>query len=160
AAAASERPAAADAPAREGEAAAPAPPAPQLGGAAVLVVDDDADTREIVRLQLESRGARVTAVSSVPEALAALAGQPFAVLLADLGLPGEDGYDLIRQVRALPPERGGDTPAAALSAYTRDTDRDRALASGFQLHLAKPIDHPRLAAAVAELRELGSGRVA
>jgi hypothetical protein len=73
------------------------------------------------------------------------------VLLSDIGMPGEDGYELIRRVRELPPDRGGRTPAAALTAFARGEDRRRALRAGFQMHLAKPVEIQELAAVVASL---------
>jgi CheY-like chemotaxis protein len=76
------------------------------------------------------------------------------VLIADIGMPVEDGYSLIRKVRALPHERGGRTPALALTAYARDDDRKRALSEGYQIHLAKPVDRVELASAIAGLRQV------
>jgi CheY-like chemotaxis protein len=78
-------------------------------------------------------------------------GDPPDVLLSDIGMPGEDGISLIRRVRTLDPERGGRVPAAALTAYTQPTDRDRAMGAGFQAFLAKPVDPQELARAVARL---------
>src|SRR5207237_7390810 len=96
-----------------------------LEGVRVLICDDEADIRELFTMMLEQYGAEVTAVSSMREALAALTANPngYDVLLSDIGLPEEDGYDLIRQVRALDTELGGQIPAAALTAYTGDAER-------------------------------------
>jgi CheY-like chemotaxis protein len=115
---------------------------PRLDGVRVLVVDDSVGIREIVQEVLKYHGADVTAVDSAREALAVLQRERPAVLVSDLGMPGEDGYWLIREVRALPSERGGQTPAAALSGYATPEDRARVLGAGFQYHIAKPC-HPR-----------------
>ena len=122
---------------------------PSLEGLLVLVMDAD-ETREMVATILQKRGARVTALSSVPEAFAVLAEQRPDVLLLDLELAcaGEDS--LIRKIRALPAQEGGTTPAAALAAFGLG-DRTRALLSGFQLQLAKPVRPAELVAAVASL---------
>ncbi len=117
----------------------------------ILFVDDAADTREVVKRFLQERGARVAVAGTVAEAMAWLERERFDVLLSDIGMPGEDGYSLIRRVRALPAEQGGRVPAMALTAYARSEDQERALRLGFQAHLAKPIDLSQLAAAVAKL---------
>ena len=126
-----------------------------LSGLRVLLVDDDADTLHILAAVLSRHGAEVTTAASASPALAALEGQRPDVLISDIGLPDEDGYTLIRRVRALPAERGGNTPAAALTAYARTEDRAEALRAGYQLHVAKPVEPAELAAAVAAL----AGRV-
>jgi signal transduction histidine kinase/CheY-like chemotaxis protein len=117
----------------------------------VLVVDDDPDSREVVREVLEQAGAVVAVAGSTPEALRSIAERPPDVLLSDLGMPGEDGYQLMRQVRALDPVAGGKVPAAALTAYTQAENRHAAFEAGFQGYLAKPIDPAELTAAVARL---------
>jgi signal transduction histidine kinase len=122
-----------------------------LAGVHVLALEDEADTRDLLVAALGRCGARVTAVSSVVAAIAVLDRSLPDVLLSDIGVPGEDGYSLIRQVRSREPARGGAIPAAALTAYARHEDRLRALASGFQLHLAKPIDPAELVAIIARL---------
>jgi signal transduction histidine kinase len=122
-----------------------------LAGLRVLVLDDEADTRELLTTALEQHGARVAAVASVPEVLAAMDRESFDVLVSDIGVPGEDGYSLIRKVRARGAERGGNLPAAALTAYARTEDRVRALSAGFQMHLSKPIDPAELVATIASL---------
>jgi CheY-like chemotaxis protein len=124
---------------------------PSLAEIHVLVVDDDVDTLEAVRHLLEQAGARVSTAASASSAFQSLAGEPPDVLLSDIGMPGEDGISLIRRVRELDPERGGRVPAAALTAYTQASDRERALSAGFQAFLAKPVDPRELAAAVARL---------
>ncbi|HVR98808.1 MAG TPA: response regulator [Thermoanaerobaculia bacterium] len=128
---------------------------PNLAGLKVLVVDDEADVRDLVTLMLEKCDAQVVAVESVAEALQVLPELRPDVLLSDLAMPGEDGYDLIRRIRALPASAGGRIPAAAITAYARAEDRRRTLLAGFNLHVAKPIDPSELLAVVASL----SGRV-
>jgi PAS domain S-box-containing protein len=130
---------------------APALDAPSLASLRVLIVDDDRDTLEVVSQLLEAAGADVVAAASADEALAALGAARPDVLLSDIGMPGQDGYELIRRVRRLTPEQGGQVPAAALTAFTQSDHRQRALAAGFQLYLAKPIEPAELAAAVARL---------
>ena len=122
-----------------------------LTGVRVVVVEDEADTRELLSLSLQQCGAEVAAFGSVPEALASFDLVVPDVLLSDIGVPGEDGYSLIRKVRALPPALGGNVPAAALTAYARAEDRLRALEAGYQTHLAKPVDPAELIATVARL---------
>lgn len=124
---------------------------PLLEGLRLLVVDDEIDFRELVTMMLGHYGAIVKTAASASEALLDLENWKPDVLVADIGMRGEDGYGLIRKVRTLSAERGGSIPAVALTAYTRDEDRRRALADGFQMHLAKPITGPELAAAVANL---------
>src|SRR5262249_30646602 len=94
-----------------------------LAGLKVLVADDDADSRQLVARLLQSSGTTVMEASSAPEALRLLTREHPDVLLSDIGMPFQDGYDLIRQVRALPKESGGNTPAAALTAFARSEDR-------------------------------------
>ena len=135
-------------------------PALNLDGIRVLVVDDEPDARETLAQILEHCDAEVLAVGSADEALRELERFRPHVLLSDIGMPGEDGYSLIRRVRALPPERGGRIPAAALTAFARGEDRRRALLAGFQMHVAKPVDIHDLAAVVAALaRGTGDGDV-
>jgi signal transduction histidine kinase/ActR/RegA family two-component response regulator len=117
----------------------------------VLVVEDEADTRELVVTALAQCGAEVAAAGSVPEALAAFDRAAPDVLVSDIGFAGEDGYSLIRKVRAREPGNGDGVPAAALTAYAGAEDRARALEAGFQTHLAKPVDPSELIMAVATL---------
>jgi PAS domain S-box-containing protein len=133
------------------ESGSTSPVAPRLEGITVLVVDDDADARQLIATVLDERGARVVAVGSAAEALAALDQLRPDVLLSDIEMPGDDGYALIRRIRALPPERGGRLPAAALTAYARTEDRMQALLAGFHLHMPKPVQPAELAAVVASL---------
>jgi signal transduction histidine kinase/ActR/RegA family two-component response regulator len=121
-----------------------------LRGLRILVVDDEADTREVLPALLESFGAEVRAVASTPEALAALPRFQPDVLVSDIAMPGEDGYALIRRVRALD-GKAGDLPAIALTAQAGERDRRRALEAGFQVHLAKPVEPRDLVAAVTSL---------
>jgi CheY-like chemotaxis protein len=121
----------------------------------VLVVDDDADTLEALRQLLEQAGARVSVAASTAEAFAVVRRAPPDVLLSDIGMPGEDGLSLIRRVRRLDPASGGSVPAAALTAYTQEEDRQRALQAGFQVFLAKPVDPATRTAAVARLAGRG-----
>ena len=124
---------------------------PRLDGVRVLVVDDAIHVRAVVTDILGQAGAEVTAVASAEEALAALEAKPPDVLLSDLAMPGLGGYWLIGQVRALPKDRGGVTPAAALTAFTSPEQRASVLRAGFQLHLEKPIGVEALVRAVATL---------
>lgn len=127
------------------------PPQGQLEGVRVLVVDDEADTRELVATVLRSHGASPTQAGSTSEAMARLAADRFDVILADIGMPGEDGIELIRRVRGLPPGEGGRLPALALTAYGRSEDRQRVLDAGFQAHLVKPALPAEIVFAIAGL---------
>jgi PAS domain S-box-containing protein len=120
-------------------------------GLRVLVIDDEVDARSLLSTMLERCGAQVVAVGSAREGLESLESWKPDVLIADIGMPVEDGYGLIKKVRALPKERGGQTPALALTAYARTEDRVRALSEGYQVHLAKPVDRFELAAVVTSL---------
>jgi CheY-like chemotaxis protein len=124
---------------------------PRLDGLRVLVVDDEEDTRDLLGIVLRAQGALVTQVASVREALAALAGGLVDVLVSDIGMPGEDGYSLMGQVRALPAEQAARVPSVALTAYAREEDRRKALAAGFQRHLPKPIEPGELVRVVASV---------
>jgi signal transduction histidine kinase len=130
---------------------APAPTGRILAGVKVLLVDDDTDFLESLDVALEARGAQVTRAHSAGDALGALDRSIPDVIVSDLGMPEEDGYGLIRDVRARPAGTGGDVPAIALTAYVADHDRNRSLAAGFQLHLAKPMDPGLLVQAIADV---------
>jgi len=121
----------------------------------VMIVDDEQDARELLVAMLELRGAKVIAAASAAEAFEKLShvtnGSVPDVLVSDIGMPVEDGFDLINRVRAMEPERGGDIPAIALTAYAGEGDKARALASGFQRHVAKPVAPADLAMAIAGL---------
>lgn len=125
--------------------------APALGGLRVLVVDDEPDSRDMVATVLELAGAEALVAGTAAEGLALLTRERPEVLLSDLEMPGEDGYSLIRRVRALSPENGGLTPAAALTAYAGAEHRTKTLLAGFQLHVAKPVQPAELVAVVASL---------
>jgi signal transduction histidine kinase/ActR/RegA family two-component response regulator len=122
-----------------------------LDGITTLVVDDDLDSREVIVASLENAGATTLAASSVQEALAVLRRHSVDVLLADIAMPNEDGYSLIRQVRDLESSNAWPITAVALTAYAREDDRRLAIEAGFQMHLAKPIDSHSLVDAVARL---------
>jgi CheY-like chemotaxis protein len=123
-----------------------------LDGTRVLVVDDDDGSREVVAAHLEARSARVVGAASAHEAVTILERELFDVLLIDIAMPGYDGWELIRTIRAMAlPGRAG-IPAAALTAFARAEDRRKSIDAGFQLHLTKPIDAASLAEAVASLR--------
>jgi signal transduction histidine kinase len=128
-----------------------------LSGLHVLVVDDDEDTRELMAAVLGRAGARVTRAATAAEAFDAVVRLRPDVLLADIGMPVEDGYTLISRVRALGREADGNVPAAALTAYARPEDRARALSAGYQLHIAKPSDPAALVSAVARLAGRAAG---
>jgi PAS domain S-box-containing protein len=124
-----------------------------LKGLRVLVVDDEPDARRLILTVLERHGASVVAVASAREALAAFDREPPDVLISDIGMPDEDGFALIRQVRARTIEQGGGIPAAAVSAYVGEENRRQSLAAGFQLHVAKPVDPEELIEVVRNLAE-------
>jgi len=125
-----------------------------LGGLRVLVVDDEADTRAWITVVLEATGAEVIALGSVGEALAAIEQQKLDILISDIGMPGEDGYALMRKIREMEPQIGGTIPAVALTGYAREEDYAEAIAAGFQLHVAKPIRAAELVAVVATLAKM------
>lgn len=125
-----------------------------LGGVRVLVVDDHTDSRDLLSMVLGDCGARVLTASSVKEAIELMGRERIDVLVSDIGMPLEDGYDLIRKVRSLALDEGGGVPALALTAYADEQDRQRALSSGFQQHLSKPIEPADLIAAVSSLANL------
>jgi CheY-like chemotaxis protein len=122
-----------------------------LEGISVLVVDDDDESRVIIGAHLELHGARVLTAASAAAALAILQRDLVDVLLADVAMPGEDGYMFVQKVRDLPATRIASIPAAALTALARDADREEALRAGFQLHLVKPVEARSLVAAVLKL---------
>ncbi|MCA1555214.1 MAG: response regulator [Acidobacteria bacterium] len=117
----------------------------------ILIVDDEADTRELIQEVLARQGAEVRAVGSAAEALQMLTEWSPDLLISDIGMPGQDGYELIKRVRKLDVEHHGQIPAVALTAYAGAEDRRRALAAGFQVHLAKPVDPKALIATAARL---------
>jgi CheY-like chemotaxis protein/two-component sensor histidine kinase len=122
-----------------------------LRGIKVLVVDDDEDARDVLRAALNNYGAEVTTAAGARQALDILASEKNDVLVSDINMPGMDGYELIRRVRQMEPERGGRIPAIALTAYARAEDRLRALQSGYQTHVPKPVEPAELEVVVATL---------
>ncbi|BAZ30347.1 signal transduction histidine hinase [Cylindrospermum sp. NIES-4074] len=126
---------------------------PSLEGLQILVVDDEADMRELLMTALQEYGAEVTTTASADEAFSVLTSHPgmYDVLLSDISMPKQDGYSLIRRVRSLSPEVGGQIPAAALTGYARNEERLEAQLAGFQMHIAKPIELAQLVLIVANL---------
>ncbi len=126
---------------------------PRLDGLRILIVDDDADMRDLLTYTLEVCGAEVRVATSANEAISLLTTSltPMHILISDIGMPDEDGYALLRRIRALKPERGGRIPAIALTAYARTQDRTAALLAGFQSHVAKPVEPAELIAVLANL---------
>jgi len=122
-----------------------------LDGLRVLLVDDEPEARQIISTVIARSGAEVKTCETAGEALAALVDWRPDVLMSDIAMPGEDGYSLIGKVRKLPGDKGGNTPAAAVTAYARDEDRNRALAAGFQMHIAKPVSSGQLVTMIARL---------
>ncbi len=120
-----------------------------IKGIRVLLVDDEKDARALVTTLLESCHAVVTAAESADDAVTLLQKGKFDLLVSDIGMPGEDGYSLIQRVRSLDPSAGGDIPAIALTAYARFEDRVKAIAAGFQMHVAKPVEPVELITVVA-----------
>jgi CheY-like chemotaxis protein len=128
-----------------------------LDGIRVLVVDDEPDARELVAYVLETCGMHVQAAGAVSEALAKLEGFTPDVIVSDIGMPNQDGYMLIRAIRALSDPAQKDIPAIALTAFALDEDRNRALAAGFTLHMAKPVEPSLLVSAVVALAGTAGG---
>ena len=122
-----------------------------LDGLRVLLVDDEPEARQIISTVITRTGAEIKACESASEALAKLVEWRPDVILSDIAMPDEDGYSFINKVRSLPPEKGGETPAAALTAYARDVDRRQALAAGYQMHIAKPVGAGQLISLIARL---------
>jgi CheY-like chemotaxis protein len=132
-----------------------------LKGLRLLLVDDERDTLDLFAQVLGSAGAQIETATSTEEAQACFARRPPDVLVADVEMPGADGYALIERVRALAPSRGGDVPAVAVTAYGRVEDRVRLLAAGFNMHVPKPVEPAELITVVATLaRRPGSDGVA
>jgi CheY-like chemotaxis protein len=124
---------------------------PKLLGVRVLVVDDEHDARVLVKRLLEECDATVVTADSVVEGLAAIARDTPHVLISDIGMPGQDGYDLVRLVRAMTHDHAAKLPAVALTAFARSEDRTRAMMAGFDMHVAKPVEPAELLAVVARL---------
>jgi CheY-like chemotaxis protein len=126
---------------------------PNLGGLRILVVDDEADARDLLAILLRHYGADVITASSAEAAMEALAqeGPHPDLIVSDLAMPGEDGNSLMRKVRALDPEQGGRIPAIAVTAFSQTEDRVQTMASGFQMHLTKPVNTSELARAITSI---------
>ena len=122
-----------------------------MGGVKVLVVDDEPDARALVARLLEGLGASVRTAASAHEAMDKLQSDIPNVLVSDIGMPGEDGYSLMRRIRSLDAAQGGNVPAIALTAYARAEDRMKAVLAGFQMHLVKPVEGAELVTMVASL---------
>ena len=153
---AASRPAQLETPPPQSESKHPMEPTPRdrghtLNGVRVLVVEDDPDTLDMLKYILDNRGAEVMTAGSAQEALEALDRSKPDVLVSDVAMPDQDGFELIGRLRSRGPERGGNIPAAALTAYTREEDRQRALSAGFQSYVRKPVDPEELVAVVAGL---------
>jgi two-component system CheB/CheR fusion protein len=131
-------------------------PSDMLGGMIVLVVDDEVDARDALVGLLERYGASVRSASSVSEAMASLQAELPHVLISDLGMPDDDGYELIRRVRLLPAEAGGLLPSLAVSAYATEEHRKKVMRSGFHMHLEKPVAPAELVTGVARLANRSS----
>jgi len=123
----------------------------RLDGVHVLLVEDDDDSRKLLGAMLKRYGARITSTKSAAEALRVFEGELPDVLVSDIGMPDQDGYELVRKLRGLPPEKGGNTPAIALTGYASRKDKERALSSGYQQHMAKPIEQADIVKAIAAL---------
>jgi len=126
----------------------------ELYGLKILVVDDDVDTRELIEWVLKRVGAEVTSVGSAREALEVLEREKPQILVSDIAMPQEDGYALLKKIRALPPERGGRIPAIALTAHSLVQDRLQSLRAGFQSHVPKPVVPEELVEVVASIIQL------
>jgi CheY-like chemotaxis protein len=124
---------------------------PSLNGVRILVVDDEPDALDLLRRLLGARGAAVTAAISAADAMQLIESAAFDLIVSDIGMPERDGYELIRSLRALPAERGGKTPAVALTAFAHSEDRTRAMLAGFDVHVAKPVEPSELCAVAARL---------
>ncbi|MBF2062942.1 MAG: PAS domain S-box protein [Calothrix sp. C42_A2020_038] len=125
-----------------------------LPGVKILVVDDEADARELIRYVLEEAAADVITAGSAQDGFELIKQEAPDILISDIGMPGEDGYEFIRKVRSLSSEAGGKIPAVALTAYARVEDRKRALLAGYQMHITKPVEPSELIALVSSLRNI------
>ena len=127
----------------------------RLDGLTVLIVDDEPDTRAMLKAGLARCGAQIVAAASANEAFAAIDGDLPDLLISDIGMPGVDGYELIRRLRKLPAQQGGKIPAIALTAYARVEDRMHTLRAGYQMHVPKPVDLAELVAVASSLVSRG-----
>jgi CheY-like chemotaxis protein len=115
-----------------------------LDGVRIVLAEDDDDAREALRLALEARGASMRCVGDGAAALAAIREEPPDVVISDIAMPGEDGHEFLRKLRALPPKRGGRTPAVALTAFQGRDVRLQSVYAGYHYHLTKPVDADKL----------------
>jgi CheY-like chemotaxis protein len=122
-----------------------------LRGLSILIIEDDADSREMLSVLLENVGAVPVAAATVGEGLRLLGDLEIDVVLSDIGMPGRDGFDLIRALRSFPNPRVRQAPAVAVTAFARGEDRERILAAGFDAHVAKPVEPRELFAAVTDV---------
>jgi CheY-like chemotaxis protein len=122
-----------------------------LQGLKILAIDDSSDTRELLSILLEGCGATVSTASSVREALDVFNGWKPDLVVCDIGMPELDGYEFIKTIRLLPREKGGETPAIALTGYVRVEDRSRALQAGYQMFVPKPIEAAELCSIIGDL---------
>jgi CheY-like chemotaxis protein len=129
----------------------------RLDGLRILIVDDEPDTRDLLRQGLEYCGANVRLAGSAAEAVDAIVAEVPDILISDIGMPGIDGYDLIRQIRQLPADAGGKVAAIALTAYTRVEDRLQALRAGYDMHVPKPVELAELVAVAASVARRQQG---
>jgi CheY-like chemotaxis protein len=123
----------------------------EVEGLDVLVVDDEEDARELLSALLARCKMRITTAATVEEAIRSVQENRPDIIVSDIGMPEEDGYALIRKLRALAPEAGGGTPAVALTAFARTEERTKALVSGFNMHVPKPVEPSELLAVLASL---------
>ena len=132
-----------------------------LKGLRILAIDDEPDVRDMLQTLLQDCGANVLTVASAREGLEALTAWKPHVLISDIGMPGEDGYSLIRKIRALSPEQGANVPAIALTGYVRVEERMRALEAGYQMFVPKPVETNELIAIIGDLlvRTISDSRV-
>lgn len=133
-------------------------PSGDVAGVRVLIVDDEPDSQDLVKRLLEDAGARVTTAGSASEALTLIERERPDVLVSDVGMPGQDGYSLLRTLRARPVDQGGATVAVALTAYARPEDRAEAMRAGFQYHISKPLEPAALLSIVASAAGRTPGR--
>jgi CheY-like chemotaxis protein len=131
--------------------ASSAEPTDRLDEVRVLVVDDEEDTRELLEAGLAKCGANVTVAGSAAEGFELLSREKPDVVISDIGMPREDGYQFIQRVRELSSDRGGRVPAVALTAYARFEDRLKALRAGYQMHVPKPVELTELVAVISSL---------
>ena len=131
-----------------------------LSGLRILVVDDNADSREVIAAELTLFGANTIVSDSADDAIRKMEALRPDVIVADIGMPGEDGYSMMRKIRNSSSERTRLTPAIALTAYAGDGNRQRALDAGYQKHISKPVEPEELAVAIAGVARLSQSKTA